>query len=321
VLTTVLILLNSFYSDKARKISNSSQLAKLPVPLMVPQMVQTKGKFYILSQSNFEGFLKKFNISNKALLPDSQIVVYEFNPSGGIVKKIADAEFGKCFFGACCYSNKLYIAGGYDANWKPSATLFEFDLSAKKWKQKNSMFIPRARFSLECSEGFIYAIGGEGTNGSIEIYDPLKDLWELVNTKYIPSNIQPLLGISSSAVIDKKVFLLGTTGSTFHIFDPENSIQSEGPSTPEKSDYFSTVVYNKRLYIAGGITENSINDRVYMYDESEGIWSSVGKIPVPRYGAGLAYYSGMLFYLGGTTIDLTKPAEPTDEIYIYRPIK
>jgi hypothetical protein len=320
-LATVLLLFYSFNAEKTKKTSGNLQLAKLPVPLMMPQVVPAKGKFYIFSQSNFEGFLKKYNILNKSLLPDSQVVVYEFNPSGGIVKKIADAGFGRCFFGACFYSNKLYIAGGYDAKWNATATFFEFDFSTKKWKQKNSMFIQRARFSLECSDGFIYAIGGEGTNGSIEVYDPLKDLWELVNTKYIPSNIQPLLGISSSSVIDKKIFLLGITGSAFHIFDPGNSVQSEGPLAPAKSDCFSAVVYNKRLYIAGGLADNTINDRVYMYDESEGLWSCVGKIPVPRYGAGLAYYNGMLFYLGGTTADINKPAEPTDEIYIYRPIK
>ena len=320
-LAVVFVLANSFNSKKSKYIIENLQLAKLPVPLMMPQMVQAKGKYYVISQSNCEGFRKKFNISNLTLLRDSQVVVYEFNPSGGIVKKLSDAGISRCFFGACYYGNKIYIAGGYDNKWSPSTSLYEYDLSAKKWTQKNSMFFPRARFALECSQGFIYAIGGENTNGSIEIYDPLRDLWELVNTKFIPSNMKPLLGIASSAVIDKKIFLIGTSGSAFQIFDPETSVQSEGPMAPAKADYVSIVVYNRRLYIAGGFLTNVINDRVYMYDESEGIWSTVGKIPVPRYGSGLAYYNGMLFYLGGSTTDILQPTVPTDEIFVYRPMK
>jgi len=70
-------------------------------------MVQAKGKYYVISQSNCEGFRKKFNISNLTLLRDSQVVVYEFNPSGGIVKKLSDAGISRCFFGACYYGNKF----------------------------------------------------------------------------------------------------------------------------------------------------------------------------------------------------------------------
>jgi len=92
----------------------------------------------------------------------------------------------------------------------------------------------RARFALECSQGFYLCHWRENTNGSIEIYDPLRDLWELVNTKFIPSNMKPLLGIASSAVIDKKIFLIGTSGSAFQIFDPETSVQSEGPMVRQK---------------------------------------------------------------------------------------
>jgi hypothetical protein len=297
------------------------QLAKLPKPLMMPQVVQAKGKFYLFSQSNFEGFRKKYGIANKALLPDSQIAVYEFNPSAGGVRKIADAGFGRCFFGACYYGGKFYIAGGYDSHWKPTKTCFEFDLSSKKWVEKNPMFVSRASFALECSEGFIYALGGEGTDGSAEIFDPLKDQWELADTKHIPSILKPVTAIASSAVIDKKIFLIGTQGSAFQIFDPAGPVLSEGPMIRKKSDYYSSVVYNKRLYIAGGVTDSAIIDRVYMYDQSEGIWSAVGKIPVPRYGSGLVYYNGMLFYLGGTTSNKSQPAEPTDEIFIYRPMK
>lgn len=315
------VFLNSFNALPSKKIAKNLQMAKLPIPMMMPHMVQAKGKFYVISQGNCEGFRKTFNIANLALGTDSQVIVYEFIPASGILKKIADTKFVRCFFGACAIGNKLYIAGGYDSNWNPTATLFEYDLNTKKWTQKNSMFFTRSRFVLECVAEKLYAIGGESTNGSIEVYNPKTDLWELANTKYIPSNLNPLLAIAASAVIDDKIYLLGTSGSSFQVFNPSEGILAEGPKSPAKSDYYSAVVYNKRLYIAGGLVESAIDDHVYLYDKSEGIWSSVGKIPVPRYGSGLAYYSGMLMYLGGSTVDFSKPAEPKDDIYIYRPMK
>lgn len=182
------------------------------------------------------------------------------------------------------------------------------------------MFIERTRFALASLKNKLYAIGGETTNGSIEVYDPKSDLWELMNVKFIPANTKPLFTISTFAVANEKVFLLGTNGTQFQEFDPAQSLQRQGPDAPLKSDYYGSVVYNKKIYFGAGLNNSTIDNRVYQYNINEGSWSILGQIPVPRYGSGLAFFEETLFYLGGSSIDPVKLGEPTNEIYMFKPV-
>jgi hypothetical protein len=320
-----LLIILSFNISISHGISKSGsgvsgfQQAKLPTSMMLPQVVQTKTKCYVISQGNTEYFRKQFNIASNALGSDTEVIVYEFMPANASLRKLSGAGFVRSFFGACINGNKIYIAGGFDSKGKPTSSLFEYDITSKKCTEKNAMFLARTRFALECVGGKLYAIGGENTNGSIEVYKPETDIWELVTVKYIPVNLKPMLDITASAVIENKICLLGP--SVFQIFTPGDGIQAEGSTPPMKSKYFDVAVYSKKIYVAGGTTNMGNDDGIYLYNSVEGTWSNVGKIPAPRYGAGLTYFSSMLIYLGGSTVDYSSPAEPNNEIYIYRPSK
>ena len=316
----LLFLLLSFYSERNLLAQNSSGNNQV-LPMLLPQVVQNKGKFYLISQGNSEGFRKQFNIPDSGKVLQSNLIIYEFIPHGAILKRLFETEVTRSFFGACMVANKIYIAGGYDENWKPTKSVFEYDLDTKKWEDKNDMFIARTNFALENVAGKIYAIGGENTKGSIEIYKPASDLWELVDTKFIPAQLKPIEKITASAVIEDKVYLLGNSGATFQIFTPQQSLLSEGSLSPVKSDYFDILIINKKLYIAGGIKQTGIDDGVYLYDAVEGVWSFVGRIPLPRFGSGLATFGNMIIYMGGSTTDFTKGVKPNNEIYLYRPTK
>jgi|GEM_PF-1324143 len=316
-----IILFNSFVSSKFKSGSTYSKQAKLSVPMMLPKVVKTKEKFYVLSQGNSEGFRRQLNISVNALPADTQIVIYEFLPLNAILKKITDAGFVRSFFGACVIENKLFIAGGFDSKWNPASNLFEYDFISKKWTSKKSMNISRVNFALECINGKIYAIGGENTNGSVEIYQPENNQWELIKVNFLPNKLEPLKSITSSSVIENKIFLLGKQNSAFKIFAPETGIMTEGPVAPFSTMYFCSAVSNKKIYIAGGINKNEFDPCVYLFNMVDGSWTNVGKIPVPRYGSGLLYYNSMLLFLGGSISNPSQPATPTNEIYIYRPVK
>jgi hypothetical protein len=296
--------------------SQSSQLQ----PMIFPQVVQFKSKYYIISQGISDGFRKQFNLSD-SLYKNQTIVIYEFNPQGAVVKRLYETDVVRSFFAACISGSKILIAGGYDQNWKPTKSLFEFNLETKKWIDKNDMFTARTNFALGCVDGKVYAIGGENTKGSIEVYKPTNDLWELFDVKYIPAQLKPLENITSSAVIEDKVYLLGNSGTSFQIFSPKQNLLSEGSASPVKSDYFQILTNNKKLYIAGGLINKAIDDCVYRYDAVEGVWTFVGRIPFPRFGSGLAMFGNMLIYIGGSVTDLSKGVRPGNEIYLYRPTK
>ena len=289
-------------------------------PSFLPQIAQHKGKFYIISQSNNFLFRKTLNLATPGN-SDSMVVLYEFIPKGNVIKQLAIAEFNRTFFGTTAVGNKIYIAGGYDNKGIPTKNLYEYDLISRKWTEKTEMFMSRAKFALEYVNGKIYAIGGEGLKTSVEYYDPANDLWEILDFKRIPSNLKPIDIINASAVIEDKIYLLGSNGTTFQIFIPSQSLLSEGPATPINSEYFDMLVVNKKLYVAAGGNQTSIDISIYLYDAVEGIWSNAGFIPLPRFGSGLAFFDKTIVFIGGSVNNRTQPVSPIKEIFLYRPMK
>ena len=289
-------------------------------PAFLLQATQSKNKFYIVNQSLNSFFKKKINL-NENINTDSTLYIYEFLSNGNMIKKLAEADFYRTFFSICILNNKIYIAGGYDNKGIPSKSLFEYDLASHKWSEKTEMFYARTKFALECINGKLYAIGGEGIKPSIEYYTPENDLWEIIDFKLIPSNTKPIDTIAASAVIEDKIYLLNYNGSVFQIFTPNQNLLSEGPSTPIKSNYFDMLAVNKKLYVAAGVTQTSIDNKIYLYDAVEGVWSITGNIPLPRFGSALAYFNKAIIFIGGSTNTNIQSIVPTNEIYLYRPMK
>jgi hypothetical protein len=300
--------------------NNSLMQSLLPGPMVFPKMIQSKGKYYLIRQSNCESFRKQFGVPELAMEADSQVVIFEFFPANASLRKLTSVWFSRTFFGACISNNKIYIAGGYDSEWNPTNTFYEFDLITKKWTTKKPMSKVRANIALEFVNGKIYAVGGNDTRGSVESFKPEQDKWETNNIKYIPSNIKPLEQIVSSAVIDNKIVLMGG-GSAFQIFNPGEGILTEGPAIPSKFEYFSCTANNKKLYVACGSLKDGFDDNIYLFNSFDGTWTNAGKTPISRYGCGMTSYNNMLFFLGGSKTDLSKPAQPCDEINVYRPSK
>lgn len=67
------LLFSSFYLPGLKISGARLQQAKLPAPMILPKIIQAKGKYYILSQGNSDGFRKQFGISDSALGADTQI--------------------------------------------------------------------------------------------------------------------------------------------------------------------------------------------------------------------------------------------------------
>jgi hypothetical protein len=316
----LIALFGGFGKASFPKKYESSQMAKLPMPMMFPKIVQGNGKYYVITQGNSEKFRINMNLAG-AVLPDSQVMVYEFNPGNATLRKLADAPFVRNFFGVCLNGNKIYVAGGYDANWKSTKTVFELDLLSKKWTAKKDMTVGRSRFSFECVNGQLYAIGGEGILGPGESFHPESNSWVQLKTRYIPVKSQPVEVVSCSAVIDDKIFIFGKNAEVLHIYSSSEDVMTEGPAAPFKSEDFDAAVFSKRLYIAGGKVAGVLDGSVRMFDRVEGNWSTVGRSPMPRYGAGLVYFNSMLMFLGGALTNPSAPVVASDDIYIYRPMR
>jgi N-acetylneuraminic acid mutarotase len=295
-----------------------AQQGKLPIPMVYPKILQNNGKIYVITQGWSDKFESKFNIQN-SIKTDTPVVIYEFKPAYASFNKITDAPFVRDFFGACISGSKIIIAGGYNSQMIATKTVYEFDLSTQKWSIKKQMINARAYFTLENISSKIYAIGGENVKNECEVFSPESNKWTAVPLKYKQTDNKLIEEVFASTEIENKIYLFGKNGNNFKIFSPlDNSITS-GIAAPVNSEEFCIASFSKRIYVTEGKSGDEMKSKVYMLDLVQNNWSTVGKIPFPRIMSGLLYYNGMLMYLGGST--KINPIRPTDEIYIYRPMK
>lgn len=309
---SLIILLNSF-----KLMKTFQQQAKLPSPMIFPKVVQGKAVYYIISQGYSDNFKTKFNLQFNTK-PDTQVIIYVYNPSNPILKKLADAPMVRNFFGVCADGDKIYIAGGYNAQWKPTNTVYEYNMSNKNWSVKKPMNTARADFALERIGKKIYALSGGNSKTIAEQYSIETDSWSVIKVNMKPK-LEMLSEVSASTVVENKIFLFGKTSDEFQVFNSENNSLDAGLPVPFKSEYFSIAPFSKRIYVSGGNADGIISGSIYLYDYVENSLSKVGKIPFPRFGSGLIFNNGMLLYLGGA-LDNSK-REPTTEIFIYKPIR
>ncbi len=295
-----------------------AQQGKLPIPMVYPKILQDNGKIYVISQGWSDKFESKFNIQN-SIKTDTQVVIYEFKPAYASFYKITDAPFVRDFFGACISGSKIIIAGGFNSKMIATNTVYEFDLSTQKWSIKKQMMNARAYFTLENIRGKIYAIGGENVKNECEVFSTETNKWTALPLKYKQSDNKLIEEVYASTEIENKIYLFGKNGNNFKKFSPlDNSITS-GITPPINSEEFCIATFSKRIYVTEGKLGDEMKSKVYMLDLVQNNWSTVGKIPFPRIMSGLLYYNKMLMYMGGST--KINPIQPTDEIFIYRPME
>jgi N-acetylneuraminic acid mutarotase len=295
--------------------NNFSGYQKLPVPFCMPQVVNAKTKFYILSQGNSEYFRNIIHLSTNNL-PDTSVLLYEFTPATAIMKKVSDVGIIRTFFGTTYNNGKIYLAGGADNTGKATKTLLEFDIVGKKWSVKPNMNQARAGLALECFDNKVYAISGE-PNSSVEMFDIAQNKWQMLDLKS-SNTIKCMSKIIASSIIDNKIYLFGYDG-LFQIINLSGLTIENGPQTIFRLDYFDAVVYNRRIYLTSGANADGIDNSVYSFNSIDNTWTKAGRSTTARCGSGLVYFGSMLLYLGGSTENISKQTQLADDIYIYRP--
>lgn len=321
ILLGAICVISFSFSFKLINHKNSAYklLQTMPTPTCFPQLVAVKGKFYIFSQGNSEYFRNSINLKTPSSSLDTSVNLFEFTPNTGIVKKISTAPFTLSYFGATSCNGKLYIAGGLDSKGFTTNSLFEFDITSKNWSRRKNMLKTRCYLALESISDKIYAISGD-QKGSIESYLPGQDKWILLNINIPQDKNTQINQISASVAIENKVYFFYGLNH-FAIFSPENNSIIEGPKPPFQAKYFDAVASNKKIYIGSGVTKTGIDNNVYLFNTVNDQWDIAGKIIVPRCASGLATFSSMLLYLGGSVSHIDTIATLSDNIYIYRPLK
>eukprot|EP00486_Rosalina_sp_Unknown_P013748 CAMPEP_0201593160 /NCGR_PEP_ID=MMETSP0190_2-20130828/190858_1 /ASSEMBLY_ACC=CAM_ASM_000263 /TAXON_ID=37353 /ORGANISM="Rosalina sp." /LENGTH=242 /DNA_ID=CAMNT_0048052259 /DNA_START=504 /DNA_END=1235 /DNA_ORIENTATION=+ len=71
---------------------------------------------------------------------------------------------------------------------------------------------------------------------------------------------------------------------------------------PYPSSAACVVTVDTKVYIAGGLEDGSITDRVIMYDSAVNTWSELSSMNTARFAPGCTYNNGKIYVFGGQTV-------------------
>ena len=189
---------------------------------------------------------------------------------------------------------------------------------------------------VEVLDGKLYLIGGlgAGSEGKLQIYDPLTDQWSL------GADMPWVAGSPSTAAIEGKIYVAGGIVSTFTVgtaavYDPvlDNwTIIRQMPNGGR--NHTAAATDGNRFYIFGGrragnFVTNGYSD-TFVYDPASNTWDWSGAIsstlaPIPEARGGMnkaVYLRGEFYVFGGETLDDPDALPGTrvyDRVDVYSP--
>jgi N-acetylneuraminic acid mutarotase len=167
---------------------------------------------------------------------------------------------------------------------------------------------PRNGLAVVAYDGLVYAIGGvdsDGATGSVEVYDPQSDAWDVREPKPQP------VGFISAAVLEDEgagmaaIYVPGGTGegqrplNVLEVYDPaQDSWESRAP-LPDALSAYALASFDGSLYLFGGLAEGGYSDSVYRYHPETDRWES--RTPMERALAflGAAVVDDTVYVVGG----------------------
>ncbi|CAD8206642.1 unnamed protein product [Paramecium octaurelia] len=172
--------------------------------------------------------------------------LHSFNAKTNIWKFIQTPEKDKppprANHSSTVWENKLFIFGGWDGK-KRLNDLYCYDTSSNKWSELNAAYSPSARagMCMTTMDNNIYLFGGSGPQttcfGDLQCYDPMKNLWTIVelqdeehfdkaragHSMTAMGNLIYIFGGSCGTQYFKDFFIIDTiTPPNIHILDFNN---------------------------------------------------------------------------------------------------
>jgi hypothetical protein len=195
------------------------------------------------------------------------------------------------------------------------------------WKTLDCQGKPTARHETAFVEidGLFYLIGGREAQGSIDRFNPQTLAWDTMKAQ------SPLIHHFQPVVLDGKIWMVcAMTGgypteppmTHIQIYDPRKDIWVEGPEIPKERQRGSagTVVYNGKIYIAGGITlghTSGTNAWFDEYDPKTNVWKQLPDAPHIRDHFHAVVLDDKLYCLGGRNTSYRDPANPDNQTVFF----
>lgn len=172
----------------------------------------------------------------------------------------------------------------------------------QRWQEKTPMSEARKGLALAGYGGEVFAIAGETDQeitGLVERYDPVQDMWSILDPKPVP------VTDISAAVIRGKIYIPGGRTSDgeqtdiLEIYSPLDGVWEKGANLPVGLSAYAIVSYEGNLYVFGGWDGTKYLNNVYEYNPERDEWREMTPMSTPRAFAGAAVAGGQIYVLGG----------------------
>jgi len=153
---------------------------------------------------------------------------------------------------------KIYVIGGTrEPNFTPLKVVEEYDPVTNNWTTKADMLTGRYCFATSVVEGKIYAIGGQGSGGSLstmEVYDPLTDEWTLMQ-----GNMSIAKTDHCASPVNGIIYAIGGYHalSIVEAYEPIADMWNEMTNMITGRCQSGIGVVNGKIYVIGGQGSNS----------------------------------------------------------------
>ncbi|XP_005088937.1 kelch-like protein 12 [Aplysia californica] len=241
----------------------------------------TKLNFYSIKQHPSFDFKCKIDFYKLIVTDNSEIFFlggifyddYHFEPTGAVARstvlvynqkasawqECASMKAPKCAFGACYYSGRIFVFGGYSMypGHTPTQDVTGYDVSSDEWSQRDDMPVEMAHQATTVFRDKAYIFGGVDAENmylnTVLQYTFSNDQWTLVNVE-MPRPQAEAVAITH----DSKIFILGGCNSAGNIlsvliFDPETRRWVHGEDFPDDRKFTSVTKGDNCIFVCGGV--------------------------------------------------------------------
>lgn len=241
--------------------------------------------------------------------PISDVVAFDvYNHSWQTLTQVQDRVQNHC---VCTVGNFLYVLGGETEDlqsdpkspiWTATNKVHRYDPRFNKWIQITGMLEKRCQFSCCILENIIFAIGGQGENGSlhssVEVYNISRDRWTKVRD--LPCKIHGHAGtvckntiyISGGRYVDQN----NTTKDMYSLCMLEGQWRKEAPMSIARFGHQMATIRDCIFTFLGLYEPFS---EIEKYDPDQNQWTRLRPLVYDRFSYGLAVVEDTALLIGG----------------------
>ena len=194
--------------------------------------------------------------------------------------------------------NKIYLLGGDTGGSRSSNWNQCYDTLTNTWSEKKTMIVAATGFACAKVDSLIHCMGGYSSSAltNHQVYDITNNTWTSRTALAYERRYAEAASIGTNIY-----FIGGTTGSNesynmyIKLYDSVANTWSYCTSS-YRSYRFSISVYNGKIYMVGGYSDNLKN--IVVFDPSKDTISTVSTLPLPFQGHA-SEVVGNCMYIGG----------------------